>query len=64
MGRENFTVPDEISAKFSELAKAMGVNKTKLFERLVNDEYERRSELLKVHRQQIELEQRVEALRN
>jgi hypothetical protein len=63
MGRENFTVPNEVSVKLSELAQAMGMNKTKLFEKLVNDEYDRRSELLKVYQQQIELEERAEALR-
>lgn len=61
--RENFSVSQEVSAKFYELAQAMGLNKTRLFEKLVNDEYERRAELLEVFKQQQELEAKAAKLR-
>ena len=61
--RENFSVSHEVSEKFYELAQAMGLNKTKLFEKLVNDEYERRAELLAVFKQQQELAEKAAKLR-
>ena len=63
MGRENFVVSDSISKLFAELASARKMNKTELFAALVQDEAERRAELLTVFRQQQELERKAAALR-
>ena len=63
MGRENFVVNDSISKLFAELASARKMNKTELFAALVQDEAERRAELLTVFRQQQELERKAAALR-
>ena len=63
MGRENFVVTEDISKMFAELAAARQMNKTELFAALVSEEHERRKELLEIHRQQIELEEKAAALR-
>ena len=63
MGRENFVVSEEISNTFAELAAARQMNKTELFVKLVQEEAERRAELLEITRQQQELEAKAAALR-
>ncbi len=63
MGRENFVVSEDVSKMFAELAAARKMNKTELFTALVQEEAERRSELLEVYHQQQELEAKAEALR-
>ena len=63
MGRENFVVTEEISKMFTEIASARQMNKTELFTALVQEEAERRKELLEIHRQQVELEKKAAALR-
>lgn len=63
MGRENFVVSNEVSKMFSKLASARKMNKTELFITLVQEETDRRKELLKICQQQIELERKAEALR-
>lgn len=63
MGRENFVVTEDISKMFAELAAARQMNKTELFAALVSEEHERRKELLEIHRQQMELEEKAAALR-
>ncbi|MBQ7417706.1 MAG: hypothetical protein IJV18_06420 [Acidaminococcaceae bacterium] len=63
MGRENFVVTEEVSAIFAEIASARQMNKTELFTALVQEEAERRKELLEIHRQQVELEEKAAALR-
>lgn len=63
MGRENFVVEDKICKMFAELAAARQMNKTELFTALVEEEAERRKELLEIHRQQMELEAKAAALR-
>ena len=47
MGRENFKFSDEASKMLTELSDAMGMSKNALLEKLLSDEYERQSELLK-----------------
>jgi hypothetical protein len=63
VGRENFVVTEDISKMFAELAAARQMNKTELFAALVSEEHERRKELLEIHRQQMELEEKAAALR-
>ena len=63
MGRENFVVTEEVSKLFADLAAARKMNKTELFVKLVQEEAERRAELLEIHKQQQELEEKAEALR-
>ncbi len=63
MGRENFVVTEEISKMFAELAAARQMNKTELFSVLVQEEAERRAELLTITKQQQELEKKAAALR-
>lgn len=63
MGRENFVVSEEVSNLFAELASARKMNKTELFTALVQEEAERRAELLEVYKQQQELEKKAAALR-
>ncbi len=63
MGRENFVVSEEVSNTFAELAAARKLNKTELFVKLVQEEAERRAELLEITRQQQELEAKAAALR-
>ena len=47
MGRENFKFSDKASKILVELSDAMGMSKNALLEKLLSDEYERQSELLK-----------------
>jgi len=47
MSRENFKFSDKASAMLTELADACGMSKNALLEKLLSDEYERKSELLK-----------------
>lgn len=63
MGRENFVVDDSICTMFAELAAARQMNKTELFAALVQEEHERRAELLEIFKQQQELEKKAAALR-
>ena len=63
MGRENFVVDEKICDMFAELAAARQMNKTELFTALVQEEHERRKELLEIHRQQVVLEAKAAALR-
>lgn len=64
MGRENIVnLPDEVCTAFAELAAARKMNKKELFIALVQEEAERRKELLEVYKQQQELEEKAKALR-
>ena len=47
MGRENFKFSDKASQILAELSDAMGMSKNALLEKLLADEYDRQSELLK-----------------
>ena len=47
MGRENFKFSDKASHILVELSDAMGMSKNALLEKLLADEYDRQSELLK-----------------
>ncbi len=47
MGRENFKFSDRASQILVELADALGMSKNALLEKLLADEYDRQSELLK-----------------
>jgi hypothetical protein len=47
MGRENFKFSDKASQILVELSDAMGMSKNALLEKLLADEYDRQSELLK-----------------